>query len=146
MVGPGLTENKLLAAELRPLALAMSCLLLPVTSISRSEKATVPLPAAQPMSRVVVPCNGPVPPLKVSVTFRLAGSPTIEVLPNASRVWTTGWMPKGEPAVALPGWVVKASAPTAAGPMAMVLELVPVRPVELKLIVMLVATLWARLL
>jgi hypothetical protein len=44
-----------------------------------------------------------------------------------------------------PGWALKTRRSAAAGPMAIVAELVPLTPEALKLIVMLVATLWDRL-
>src|SRR5262245_2992515 len=44
------TVNELLIPSLRPLALAVNCLLLPAESISRLLKAAVPLPAPVPMS------------------------------------------------------------------------------------------------
>ncbi len=67
------------------------------------------------MSPVTVPWS--VPDEIVIVTIRLAGSPTVELLPRASRVRTTGWVPNGAPAVALPGCVVNARADAAAGVM-----------------------------
>ena len=76
--------NVLLTAELRPLALAVNCLPVPAASISRLLNAAVPLPAAVPISAVVVPCKGPLPPLKAIATLRLAGRPEAERFPNAS--------------------------------------------------------------
>ena len=64
-----------LKALLRPEALTVSCLLVPAASIRKSVNETVPLPAAVPMSSVVVPCNGPVPLDRLRFTFRLAGKP-----------------------------------------------------------------------
>src|SRR5262245_39153959 len=78
----GLTLNVLLRALLRPLALALSCLLVPAASMRRSLKATTPLPALLPISRLVVPCNGPVPLLRLRVTLKLAANPTALSLPN----------------------------------------------------------------
>ncbi len=77
-------------ALLKPLAAALSCLLVPVTSISNPLNAAVPLSPVVPMSRLVVPCSGPVPAAKLMVTLRLAGKPTTELLPNASCELTTG--------------------------------------------------------
>src|SRR5205823_1972828 len=77
--------------------------------------ATAPLPTLVPMSKVVAFCNGPVPLVRFKFTFRLAASPMVESLPNWSRVFTTGCVSNGEPAVAPPGCVANASAVTAAG-------------------------------
>ena len=74
----GLTVKVLLTASLRPLALAVKCLLLPAVSISRLPNVAVPLPALVPISTLVVPSNAPVPPLSRTVTPRLAGSPMAE--------------------------------------------------------------------
>ena len=73
-----LTANEVLTALLKPLALAVSCLLVPAVEICRSVKATVPLPAAVPMSSVVVPDKVPLPEERVTVTSLLAGSPADE--------------------------------------------------------------------
>lgn len=83
-VGDELTVNTELAALLRPLALAANCLFAPAASIRRFVNDTVPLPAPLPMSRLVVPWSGPVPAAKLTVTFKLAGKPTIELFPKAS--------------------------------------------------------------
>ncbi len=88
---------------------------------------TVPLPTAVPMFRFVVPCNGPVPLVRLIATFRFAGRPTVESLPNASRVLTTGCAPKTNPAVAVPGWVANTSRSAVAGLTAMVVEVVLVK-------------------
>ena len=111
----GVTVNgSLTASGLRPGALAVSTLL-PVVSIRRSEKATVPSPAAVPMSAVVVPWSTPVPLERVIVTISFAGRPTVEALPKASRDWSAGWTPNAAPAVAEPGWVVYTRWSAAAG-------------------------------
>ena len=94
------------------------------------------------MSRVVVPCNGPVLLVMLAVTLRLAGKPRVESFPNWSCVLTTGCVPKGAPAVALPGCVMNANCAMAAGLIAMTVEVVLVTPLLLKRIVMFVATLW----
>ena len=96
------------------------------------------------MSKFVVPCKRPAPPLKLIVTFRLPGNPAVELFPNWSWLLTTGWVPKTEPAVALPGCVVKASVLAAAGLTAMVVEVVLTRLPLLNRIVILVATLCER--
>ena len=98
----GLTVNVLLVPLLKPLALAVSCLL-PVTSICKSLKATMPFPAAVPRSWVVVPCSRPVPEVRDKVTAKVEGRPTVEKLPKASCDCMTGCVPKIEPAIALPG-------------------------------------------
>ena len=72
-------------------------------------KVTVPLPPPVPIFIDVVPLSVPVPLVKAIETMRLFGRPTVELFPNASCVFTTGCWPKGEPARADPGWVVKAS-------------------------------------
>src|SRR5437867_5929911 len=96
------------------------------------------------MSNVVMPCSGPVPALNDRFTFTLAGKPTTELFPKASWLLTTGWVPNTAPAVALPGWVVKASAAAAAGLSAIVVEVVLERLPLLNRMVMLVATLCDR--
>ena len=100
------TTNELLTALVKLVLVAVSCLV-PVTSIRRLVKVATPLPAFVPMSKEVVPCNGPVPLLNVRVTKRLEESPTPELLPNWSCDLTTGWIPNTEPATAAPGWVLK---------------------------------------
>src|SRR4051794_41855000 len=67
------------------------------------------------MSSVVVPCSVPVPALSVTETSLLAPRPTDESLPKGSRLFSTGWVPKAEPAVAEPGWGVKTSRAGAGG-------------------------------
>ena len=93
------------------------------------------------MSNVVMPCSGPVPALNDRFTFTLAGKPTTELFPKASWLLTTGWVPKTAPAVALPGWVVKARALAAAGSTSMVVEVALTRLPLLNRMVMFVATL-----
>ena len=75
----------------------------------------MPLPAAVPKSSVTVPWRVPVPLVRVSVTVRLAPSPTVELLLNVSWVRITGWTPKTDPATAPPGRIVKTILLTAAG-------------------------------
>ena len=115
---PALTVNTLLVAVINPLALAVSCLFVPAVSISRLVNRTAPLPRF----RFVVPCNGPVPESRLTVTLRLAGKPTVELFPNGSCELTTGDVPKTEPAAALPGVVVKASRSAVAGLIVMELD------------------------
>src|SRR5436309_15998410 len=86
----GLTVKVLLTALVKPLALAVNCLLVPAESISRLVKVATALPAVVPMSKLVVPTRGPVPVVKVRVTILLAGRPGVETLPNWSRARTPG--------------------------------------------------------
>ena len=88
--GPGFTAKAALRPVFSPEALAVSCLLVPAESIRKSLNTAVPLPAAVPRSRVVVPWSGPVPVLKLTITGRLAGRPAVVTLPNWSWVWITG--------------------------------------------------------
>src|SRR5882724_10977499 len=141
LAGPASTVKTLLATLPRPLALAVNCLLVPAGSIRKPVNETVPLPAPVPMSNDVVPCMGPVPLLRLNVTFRLVGKPTVELLPKASWLLTTGCVPKAEPAVALPGWLVNARALADAGLMEMVVEVALARLPLLNKRVMFVATL-----
>ena len=80
----GATLKMLLTALVKPEALAVSWLFAPAASIRRFVKLPVPLPAAAPMSKLALPCNGPVPLVRPTFTFRLAGKPTVEVFPNES--------------------------------------------------------------
>ena len=89
--------NEELVALVRPVALTVNCLPLPAALTVRPENVTVPLPAPVPMSRLAVPWSEPVPALSVSVTVLLAPIPTVESLPYASRVFTTGCGLKAEP-------------------------------------------------
>jgi len=54
-----------LTALVKPVAVAVNCLLVPAESISRLVKLATALPAAVPMSRLVVPSRGPVPVVRV---------------------------------------------------------------------------------
>src|SRR6266436_3769794 len=137
----GFTVKMLLTPLLRPLALAVSCLLVPARSIRKPVNETVPLPAPVPMSNDVVPCMGPVPLLRLNVTFRLPGNPAVELLPKGSWVLITGCVPKAEPAAALPGWLVNARALAAAGLMAIAVDGALARLPLLNKRVMFVATL-----
>ena len=76
------TKNGALTAEVNPKADAVICLLSPAALHCTPVKATVPLPPAVPMSRSLVPSREPEPPVRASATLKLAGSPTVEVLPN----------------------------------------------------------------
>src|SRR6266699_3349482 len=109
LAAAGLTLKKLLRPLVKPLAVALNCLLVPAESISKSLQLTTPLPAPVPMSRFVVPKSGPAPLARDKVTVWLAGKPLMESLPNWSRLRTTGCVPNAAPAVAEPGWVVNAS-------------------------------------
>src|SRR2546426_12803647 len=88
---------------------------------------------------------GPAPLLRLNVTFRLAGKPAVELLPNGSWLLTTGCVPKAEPAVALPGWLVNARALAVAGLMAIAVEAALARVPLLNKRVMFVATLCDKL-
>ena len=90
LAAAGLTLKKLLRPLVKPLAVALNCLLVPAESISKSLQLTTPLPAPVPMSRLVVPKRRPVPLARVKVTVWLAGRPLVESLPNWSRLRTTG--------------------------------------------------------
>src|ERR1051326_8909507 len=59
VVGVARTLKTALRALLTPLALAVSCLLVPDMSMRRLVKLAVPLPAPVPMSSLVVPWSGP---------------------------------------------------------------------------------------
>src|SRR6266404_5304911 len=83
-----------LIALLKPAAEAVICLFVPASLHSTLVKVTVPLPA--PMFSVVVPNNEPEPAVRPSDTFKLAGNPMVEVLPNGSCDLTTGWVASGE--------------------------------------------------
>ncbi len=63
-----LTLNELLSTLLRPLLLAVNCLPVPAMLTCSPENATVPLPAAVPMSREEVPRSEPVPAPTLRVT------------------------------------------------------------------------------
>src|SRR5437867_3234077 len=106
--GPAFTVKTALRPLVRPEALAVSCLSVPVASIRRLVNVAVPLPAPVPMLTGDVPCNGPVPPVRLRFTFRFAGRPVVEALPNWSSGRTTGWLPNTEPTVALPGCAANA--------------------------------------
>src|SRR5439155_21596292 len=99
----GLTVKVVLTALVKPLAVAVNCLLVPAESISRLVNVATALPAAVPMSRLVVPSSGPVPVVRDRVTILLAGRPVVEVLLNWYRARTTGCVPRSAPAVADPG-------------------------------------------
>ena len=73
----------------------------------------------------------------------LAGRPPVEALPNWSSVRTTGWLPKTEPAVALPGCVVKVKR-LALAPLTAIGDEVAVALPLLNWMVMVLATLCAR--
>src|SRR5882724_10818636 len=121
--GAALTVKVLLTALVRPVALAVSCLL-PAVSISRVLKDARPFPAAKPMSAVVAPCNDPPPLLRLKVRVRLAGKPFVELFPKLSRLLTTGCVAKVAPAMAPEGCVAKANTFAAAGLTAIIAEVV----------------------
>ena len=61
---------------------AVSCLLPPVTSIRSPVKVAVPLPALMPRFTAAVPCNGPVPAVRLTLAKLFPGNPLVAVLPN----------------------------------------------------------------
>ena len=84
------TLNILLTALLKPLALAVNCLLVPTEPTCRFVKLTRPLPALVPMSMVGGHRSGPEPFVSVSVRLLLGPRPTAESFPNWSRVRRMG--------------------------------------------------------
>ena len=83
LAAAGVTVKTLLTAAVSALVeVTVNCLLFPATSIRKFVKVTVPLPPAVPIFKLVVPCSGPVPALRVAVTKAVAGSPFEELLPN----------------------------------------------------------------
>jgi len=141
LAAAGLTVNVLLIALFSPVAVAVICFV-PAVSISRLLNDTTPFAAAVPISRLAVPCNGPVPLVSVKATVRLEGKPLVESLPKASWLLMTGWVAKIDPAVAPAGWVANTSVLAAAGLIAIWLEVALVKAPLLNRMVMLVATLW----
>src|ERR1051326_4097197 len=136
------TKNEALSALVKPLAEAVICLFSPASLHSTLVKVAVPLPADVPMSRVEVPSKVPEPEVTDKARGRLAGSPTAEGLPKASRLLTTGWVANGEPVRDVPpGWVVKASWVAVFAPTTMLPEVKLDEPVVVKLIVIVSATL-----
>src|SRR6266404_6855590 len=90
-------KNAALTALLRPGAEAMSTLLEPASLHSTLINVAVPLPAADPMSILVVPSSAPDPEVKASERLKLAGRPTVEVLFIFNYTATTGCVASGEP-------------------------------------------------
>src|SRR5438093_5261289 len=136
------TKNKPLTALVNPAAEAVISLPEPASLDSTLVNVAVPLPAADPISRVVVPSREPEPPVRASATLKLAGSPAAEVLPNLSTDLTTGCVAKGEPVRETPpGNVVNTNWAAAAGPTTMLPEVAPGRPLAVKLSVMVLARL-----
>src|SRR5262245_11599646 len=100
------TKNVALTALVNPVADAVICLLKPASLHCTPLKVAVPLPAADPISIVVVPRSAPEPPVSARLTLKLGASPTAEVLPNESIDLTAGWVAKAEPVRDTPpGWV-----------------------------------------
>src|ERR1043166_2738728 len=141
------TRKAALTSFVKPGADAVICLFVPASLHSTLVKVAVPLPAAEPMSKVVVPSREPEPEDKDRERLQLAGSPTADVLPNASRATTAGCVASGEPVRDVPpGWVVKASWLAVLGPTTMLPEVALVKPLAVKLIVIVVALVCDRLL
>src|SRR5688572_25304956 len=127
------TKNTALRASANPAADAVICLPTPAALHCRPVKDAVPLPAAEPISWLVVPSKEPLPPVKVRTTLKLAGNPAADVLPYASCAMTTGCVPKGEPLRDVPpGWAVNTNWLAAPGPTIMLSEVAPVRPLLVK--------------
>jgi hypothetical protein len=102
----------------------------------------MPLPAAVPMSKVVVPNSDPEPVFKPRAIGKFAGRPTVEKFPYGSRVLMTGCVAKVEPTLDTPpGCVAKMSRSAAAGPTTTLSEVALVKPVAEKTIVIVSATL-----
>src|SRR6266481_1479791 len=99
-------------------------------------------PAPAPMFNVVVPSNEPEPVVRPSDTFKLAGNPMVEVLPNESCDLTTGWVASGEAVRERPpGGVLITNRTAVAGLTTTLPEAAFVKPVAVKLIVMFSSTL-----
>src|SRR5438094_6866270 len=131
-----------LKAPLSPEAEELNCLLVPASLHCRLVQLAVPLPAAVPMSKLAVPSSDPEPLVKATLAIKLAGSPTVEKLPNGSWAFTTGCVAKGEPVRdGPPGCVVKVKWLAAAGPTTRFAEVALVKPVAVKLMLMVSATL-----
>src|SRR2546428_3059126 len=114
----------------KPEAEAVNCLFVPASVHCRLLKATVPLPAAVPMSKAVVPSSEPEPELRASVTFKLAGNPTVERLPNGSCDLSTGCVASGDPTrEAPPGCVVNTRRSAVFGLATTLPEIALVKPV-----------------
>src|SRR6266404_9219625 len=126
------TVNAALVASVNPAADAVICLLAPASVHSTVVNVAVPLPAAVPMSTLVVPRSEPEPEIRLRLRLRLRGRPTDDVLPYASCVATTGWVASGEPVLPL-GCVVKVNWLAVVGPTIMLPEVAPVRPLAVKL-------------
>src|SRR2546426_7704126 len=132
--------NDELSASANPAADAVICLLVPASLHSTVVNVAVPLPAAVPISRFVAPSSEPEPDVRLRLRLRLRGRPTDDVLPYASCALTTGWVASGEPVRVPLGCVVKANWLADAGLTMMLPEVTLVRPLTVKLIVIVVAT------
>ena len=91
------TSKELLTALVKPLLLAVNCLPVPAALIVSPENVTVPLPAVVPISIDVVPWSAPVPVLTARAIILLAPIPTVESLPNGSRLLSAGCGLSAEP-------------------------------------------------
>src|SRR5438093_6955851 len=136
--------NTALGASVNPAADAVICLFGPASLHSTVVNVAVPLPAAAPISRVVVPSSEPEPAVRARETLKLAGRPTLDVLPYASCALTTGWVASGEPVRKPAGCVANTNWVAVLGPTTMLPEVALVRPLAVKLSVIVVATLWDR--
>src|SRR6266542_1572511 len=134
--------NALLMTLVKPEADAVNTLLVPTSEHSTLLYVATPLPAAVPISRAVVPSSEPEPEVNASATFKLAGIPTVERLPNASCALTTGWVTSADPTrEAPPGWVVNTRRLAVFGLTRTLPEIALVKPAAVKLSVMVSATL-----
>src|SRR6266536_832934 len=134
--------NALLMTLVKPEADAVNCLFVPASVHSTLLKVATPLPADVPMSKAVVPSSEPEPEVNASATFKLAGNPTVERLPNGSCDLRTGCVTSGDPVRETPpGWVVNTRRLAVFGLTRTLPEIALVKPVAVKLSVMVSATL-----
>src|SRR5437762_11699722 len=140
---PSRVNNELIAS-VNPAADAVICLLAPASLHSTLVNVAVPLPAAAPISRAVVPSSEPEPAVRARETLKLAGKPTLDVLPYASWALTTGWVASGEPVRVPPGWVVHTNWLAVAGLTTILAEVALVSPLAVTLSVIVVTTVWDR--
>ena len=134
--------NALLTRLVKPVADAVNCLFVPASVHCRLLKVTVPFPAAVPMSKAAVPSSEPKPEVRASVTFKLAGNPTVETFPNGSCDLSTGCVASGDPTCeAPPGCVVNTRRSAVFGLTTTLPEIALVKPVAVELSVMVSARL-----
>src|SRR5207247_2654265 len=140
------TLNELLIRLVKPVAEAVNCLFVPASVHSTLLKVTMPLPTAVPMSNAVVPRSEPEPAVRASVTFKLAGNPTVERLPNGSCDLRTGCVTSGDPVRERPpGWVVNTRRSAVLGLTTTLAETALVKPEAVAVMVCVPAVLNVRL-